>query len=404
MKLFENLFGIDKLIEKIDSLESKIKDENEESSYVENNKQIDFISEYNKEQLLSIEILQDYDNNNLKNPIAIGSRVNALFQALPMAQVAHQNKIMEGAYKIVMPEGVGGKLMKYKNGLLGTPVIGANSKIQGHAGLEKISVPSINPAVIFTAMSFVTGQYFMAQINSSLKNISHDVKQIIKILLDDKKSRNYAIYEFYQEIINNMDIIFDNSDIRISYLTNIQSTLIDLRQNIKFYEKSIDDIIDEKNGNLYSVINEKRTNNRINEANKKFSELRDFLTQRYFCLQLFVMGKILETQLAQIYDDIYIKRVIDDLEMSKSSADIYNKKIINTYKKVFTKIEEKNWIWSSEDILEKRDNIIKEIQNNNDNFIKNYKSTINGIYNFIQFNKRENTFIIDGENLYMLEC
>lgn len=404
MKLFENLFGIDKLIEKIDSLESKIKDENEESSYVENNKQIDFISEYNKEQLLSIEILQDYDNNNLKNPIAIGSRVNALFQALPMAQVAHQNKIMEGAYKIVMPEGVGGKLMKYKNGLLGTPVIGSNSKIQGHAGLEKISVPSINPAVIFTAMSFVTGQYFMAQINSSLKNISHDVKQIIKILLDDKKSRNYAIYEFYQEIINNMDIIFDNSDIRISYLTNIQSTLIDLRQNIKFYEKSIDDIIDEKNGNLYSVINEKRTNNRINEANKKFSELRDFLTQRYFCLQLFVMGKILETQLAQIYDDIYIKRVIDDLEMSKSSADIYNKKIINTYKNVFTKIEEKNWIWSSEDILEKRDNIIKEIQNNNDNFIKNYKSTINGIYNFIQFNKRENTFIIDGENLYMLEC
>lgn len=294
--------------------------------------------------------------------------------------------------------------MKYKNGLLGTPVIGSNSKIQGHAGLEKISVASINPALIFTAMSFVTGQYFMAQINSSLKNISHDVKQIIKILLDDKKSRNYAIYEFYQEIINNMDIIFDNSDIRISYLTNIQSTLIDLRQNIKFYEKSIDDIIDEKNGNLYSVINEKRTNNRINEANKKFSELRDFLTQRYFCLQLFVMGKILEAQLAQIYDDIYIKRVIDDLEMSKYSADIYNKKIINTYKNVFTKIEEKNWIWSSEDILEKRDNIIKEIQNNNDNFIKNYKSTINGIYNFIQFNKRENTFIIDGENLYMLEC
>ncbi len=403
MKLFENLLGIDKLIKKIDALESKAKDENEESSYIENNKKIDFISEYSKEQLLSIEILEDYDNKNLKNPITVGSRVNALFQALPMAQVAYQNNIIEGAYKIVMPEGVGGKLMQYKNGLLGTPMVGANNKIQGHAGLEKIGVPSMNPALIFTAMSFVTGQYFMAQINSSLKNISHDVKQIIKILLDDKKSRNYAIYEFYQEIINNMDIILDNSDIRISYLTNIQSTLIDLRQNIKFYEKSIDDIIDEKNGNLYSVINEKRTNNRINEANKKFSELNDFLIQRYFCLQLFVMGKILETQLAQIYDEKYIKRVIDDLEMSKDSADRYNKRIINTYKNVFKKIEEKNWIWSSENIWEKRDKIIEEFQNNNDNFIKNYKSTINGIHNFIQFNKRENTFIIDGENLYMVE-
>ena len=403
MKLFENLLGIDKLIKKIDSIESKIRDENEESSYFENKKQIDFISEYSKEQLLSIEILNDYDNDNLKNPITVGSRVNALFQELPMLQLAHQNKIIEGAYKIVIPEGVGGKLMQYKNGLLGTPMIGANNKIQGHAGLEKIGMTSMNPALIFTAMSFVTGQYFMAQINSSLKNISHDVKQIIKILLDDKKSRNYAIYEFYLEIINNMDIILDNSDIRISYLTNIQSTLIDLRQNIKFYEKSIDDIIDEKNGNLYSVIDEKKTNNRINEANKKFRELNDFLIQRYFCLQLFVMGKILETQLAQIYDDKYIKRVIDDIEVLKNSAEIYNKSIINTYKNVFTQIEEKNWIWSSQDIFEKRDNIIKEIQHNNDNFIKNYKSTIKGIYNFIEFNKRENTFIIDGEDLYMVE-
>lgn len=404
MKLFENLLGIDKLIKKIDSIESKIRDENEESSYFENKKQIDFISEYSKEQLLSIEILKDYDNDNLKNPITVGSRVNALFQALPMLQLVHQNKIIEGAYKIVIPEGVGGKLMQYKNGLLGTPMIGANNKIQGHAGLEKIGMASMNPALIFTAMSFVTGQYFMAQINSSLKNISHDVKQIIKILLDDKKSRNYAIYEFYLEIINNMDIILDNSDIRISYLTNIQSTLIDLRQNIKFYEKSIDDIIDEKNGNLYSVIDEKKTNNRINEANKKFRELNDFLIQRYFCLQLFVMGKILETQLAQIYDDKYIKRVIDDIEVLKNSADIYNKSIINTYKNVFTQIEEKNWIWSSQDIFEKRDNIIKEIQHNNDNFIKNYNSTINGIYNFIEFNKRENTFIIEGEDLYMVEA
>ena len=403
MKLFENLLGIDKLVKKIDSLESRITDKNEQNSYTENNKQINFISEYSSEHLLSIEILQDYSKYNLKNPIAVGSRVNALFQALPMAQVAHQNKIIEGAYKVVMPEGSGAKLIQYKNGLLGTPVIGSNNRIQGHAGLEKIGAQSMNPALIFTAMSFVTGQYFMVQINSSLKSISHDVRQIIKILLDDKKSRNHAIYEFYLEIINNMDTIFDNSDIRISYLTNIQSTLIDIRQNIKFYEKSIDGIIDEKNGDLYNVIDEKKTNNRINEADKKFKELNDYLIQRYFCLQLFVMGKILETQLAQIYDDKYIKRVIEDLEIAKDSADKYNKRIIYTYKNVFSKIEEKNWIWSSKDIFEKRDNIIKEIQSNNENFVRNYKDSINGIYKFIQFNKRENTFIIDSENLYMLE-
>ena len=243
----------------------------------------------------------------------------------------------------------------------------------------------------------------MSQINSSLQNISQDVKQIIKILLDDKKSRNDAIYEFYLEIVNNMDTILDNSDIRISYLTNIQSTLIDLRQNIKFYEKSINDIIDRKNGNLYYVIDEKNTNDRIYKAKKKFRELNDFLVQRCFCLQLFIMGKVLETQLAQVYDDRYIEKVIIDLETVKDDADKYNRKIVDTYEYIFRKIEGKNWIWSPKDIYKQRDKIKKQIENSNDKFIKNSKSTIDGIYRFKQFTQKENSFIIKGENLYIVE-
>ena len=97
---------------------------------LKNNNKINIVSEYSNEQLLSIEILQDYDKYDLKNPISVGSRVNAIFQALPMGQVVYQNKLLDGAYKVVMPKGVGGKLMEYKNGLLGTPVIGDNNKIQ----------------------------------------------------------------------------------------------------------------------------------------------------------------------------------------------------------------------------------------------------------------------------------
>lgn len=366
-------------------------------------KKINLISEYSNEQLLSIEILQDYNEYDLKNPISVGSRVNAIFQALPMGQIVYQDKMLDGAFKVVMPKGVGGKLMQYKNGLFGTPVVGANNRIQGHAGLQKISSLSINPALIFTTMSFFTGQYFMSQINTSLQNISQDVKQIIKILLDDKKSRNYAIYEFYLEIISNMDIILDNSDIRISYLTNIQSTLIDLRQNIKFYEKNINDIIDRENGTLYYVIDEKNTNDRIYKAKKKFKELNDFLVQRCFCLQLFIMGKVLETQLAQIYDDRYIEKIIIDLETVKEDADKYNREIVDSYEYIFRKIEGKNRIWSPKDIYEQRDKIKKQIEDSNDKFIRNSNSTIEGIYKFKQFNQKENTFIIEGKNLYIVE-
>ena len=65
----------------------------------------------------------------------------------------------------------------------------------------------MSPVIIFTTMSFITGQYFMSQINSSLKNISKDINDIIKFLFDDKESRNYAIYQLCLDISTTMDII-----------------------------------------------------------------------------------------------------------------------------------------------------------------------------------------------------
>ena len=114
-----------------------------------------------------------------------------------------------------------------------SPLIGANGKITSHAGLEKIQCISMNPVLIFTAMSLLTGQYFMAEINKSLKGISKNLEDIKRMILDDKISRNFAIYDFYQDISSNMEIILEHDDLRISYLSNVQNTFLDLRQNIK---------------------------------------------------------------------------------------------------------------------------------------------------------------------------
>ena len=400
MKFLKNLLGIDDLLEKISLIHEKLDDSQYNSNELSKNTKLTFLNPINNNILLDIEKLESCEEIYSKTNIGKGGRFNFMLQALPISQIIGQNKMLEGAYKVIIPKGSGDSLMKYSNGYLGTPLVNSTTgKISGHAGLSKITNLPMSPVIIFTTMSFITGQYFMSQINSSLKNISKDINDIIKFLFDDKESRNYAIYQLYIDISTSMDIIIENQDIRIAYLTNIQSSLIDLNQNIKFYEKTMD----RKRKELSSIINDnKNTNDRINDSKKKFKELNKLILQRYFCLQLYAQCKILEMQLAQIYDIDYIEKIINQLNNIKDESTLYNIRIVENIEHVFKKINDKNWVWSKEDIFSKRDEIIGYMQENNEKFIVNYNSAIDGMNNFISFIKKDNTFIVEGDNLYIV--
>ena len=400
MKFLKNLLGIDDLLEKISLIHEKLDDSQYNSNELSKNTKLTFLNPINNNILLDIEKLESCEEIYSKTNIGKGGRFNFMLQALPISQIIGQNKMLEGAYKVIIPKGSGDSLMKYSNGYLGTPLVNSTTgKISGHAGLSKITNLPMSPVIIFTAMSFITGQYFMSQINSSLKNISKDINDIIKFLFDDKESRNYAIYQLCIDISTSMDIIIENQDIRIAYLTNIQSSLIDLNQNIKFYEKTMD----RKRKELSSIINDnKNTNDSINDSKKKFKELNKLILQRYFCLQLYAQCKILEMQLAQIYDIDYIEKIINQLNNIKDESTLYNIRIVENIEHVFKKINDKNWVWSKEDIFSKRDEIIGYMQENNEKFIVNYNSAIDGMNNFISFIKKDNTFIVEGDNLYIV--
>ena len=123
----------------------------------------------NKEFLTVIQV----ENEEINNKKCIGNltKVNMFMQQLPLAVNIAQNQINSNAYKVVFPEGAAGTLMKYKNGMLGTPLIGESGKISGHAGLVPVDSISLTPLMIFTAMSAITGQYFMAKINEGLESL-----------------------------------------------------------------------------------------------------------------------------------------------------------------------------------------------------------------------------------------
>ena len=115
-------------------------------------------------KLIKIEEIQtnDIEKSNLKK---IGN-ANSILSQIPNFISA---KTLNESYRVIIPAGVEGDLIKYSDNLLGTPII-KDGKIVGHAGLKSLSAMA-TPMVIYSAMSIVTGQYFLSQINNNISNI-----------------------------------------------------------------------------------------------------------------------------------------------------------------------------------------------------------------------------------------
>lgn len=394
----EILKKLEDLLKKMDNLQNELLNN---ANGIQTNKEYDKLEFYdpiNNNSLISLEFIQNYDKEDLKNPISSGSRLSNLMQAFPITQVIKQNKVLDEAYKIIIPERAAGKLMQYKNGLLGTPLIGANGKTISHAGLEKIHGISMNPVLIFTAMSLLTGQYFMAEIKKSLKCISENLEDIKRMILDDKISRNFAIYEFYQDISSNMEIVLEHDDLRVSYLSNVQSTFLDLKQNITSFEKRINQDIDDLKNNFKGG---NTTKERIKSLEEEVEKIQEFIEQRFMCSFLYMQGKVLEIQLSKIYDIEYIQKTIFDLKKFEKSMNnhMIREKLSNLFNE---KISDRNKIWSYKDLIYHKKQMLEQIDVLNKKFYGNYKGILYSMNKFLEFNKKRNEFIIYGDNLYFI--
>ena len=84
---------------------------------------IEILDTNSNNSLINIQRVEDISIKNLKKINGM-SRVNMLLQQLPLSTAISQNNALNGAFKVIVPEGATGTLMKYKNGLLGTPIIG----------------------------------------------------------------------------------------------------------------------------------------------------------------------------------------------------------------------------------------------------------------------------------------
>ncbi|MDU6037451.1 hypothetical protein GND98_005110 [Clostridium butyricum] len=355
-----------------------------------------FVEPMTNEKFLSILPNSNYDKTKL-NKIGQATKLNMFLQQLPLVANIAQSKAMEGAYKIVLPEGTVGKLMKYKNGMMGTPFIGENGKVAGHAGLVPLDASKVlTPLMVFSAISAVSGQYFMARIDKSLSIISKDVKEIIELIYDEKESDMYSIYDYYEYIKDNMATIIENESLKISILSNIQLNNNKMNSNIKFYTKSIHrKINDLTTATDESIFTSKRLD-RVQELNHEIEKL---MNQQSLCYELFCVGKMLELKVAEIYNKEYQDNIIKDFEKLGKEIEVNIDKLMFGCKKVLTEIRD-GAVLNESKVLDKMLESNEQYKERKETLNNNVSNLINNIKMFALESSKEKEFYVIENELY----
>ena len=134
-------------------------------------------------------------------------QISALMNQLPaLIGVSTLSKTM----MLRFPEGVQGTLMQLKsNGGYTTTLKSLETgKITGTAWLESATPQAICLGA-FTAMSVISGQYFLSQINSSLTQISSGLDKILEFLYGDKRAELLSEVSFIRFAYKNYKSVME---------------------------------------------------------------------------------------------------------------------------------------------------------------------------------------------------
>lgn len=168
------------------------------------------------------------------NKVKIGS-ASMLLNQLP-ALIG--TKELSGAYKVILPSGIVGNLMKMHNGLYTTSVIGESGKIVAQAGLTSLSSVA-TPLAVFSVASIITGQYFMSQINQSLNLLANNVEEIQKQVDTTEEAVVFTASIFLNELKNDWPILLESDSLKAVYTTSILKTINDLTSSCYYFENRL---------------------------------------------------------------------------------------------------------------------------------------------------------------------
>lgn len=213
---------------------------------------------------------------------------------LQQAPTAAAAATLAQAYTVKFPEGLPHTLTALKQGGFGS-MIRDNGKFVGSASFyETASQAAILSA--FSAMSVVTGQYFLTQINSELNLVNQKMDKILEFLYGDKKAELLAEISFAQYAYQNYASIMTHDQQRVATLISLQEAKKVAMKDIEFYMSDLDSTV---NG-------EAKQRQDLNNLAQTAYQIRESLN---LSMQLYIMSSALEIYYAQNHDQAYLESV-----------------------------------------------------------------------------------------------
>ena len=261
---------------------------------------------------LGFEPVSEFDAKEWKQLDNLNTGKNlAVFQQLPnmLKQVSDSQKY-EGAYKVVFDKGLG-QLQKSANNInlvRGNIVeYGTNNKVLGQAEWQHISpsqVMGISNIIlsVYNVCSVVTNQYFLSQINTSLKSLLENINEIQNFLEADKRSLAEANTEFIMEVYSNLEYYMTSSLYTQATLTNIQSIRIKSLADVKFYHRQIKD--------LRSKMSDKDKKKQIQDNKHKFK--KNYYAYNY-ALKSYNLAILIEILMSGQSDEVWLTKLLDNI-------------------------------------------------------------------------------------------
>ena len=215
--------------------------------------------------------------------------LSALMQQVPAALAAGT---LAQAYVVRFPEGLPHVLTALKQGGFGS-MIQDGGRFVGSASFHPMQAQAAFLGA-FSAMSIVTGQYFLAQINQEMDKMNLKLGRILEFLYGEKKAELTAEIDFTKYAFENYLSIMDNAQQRLASITNLQAAKKVAMKDIEFYMADLDSIV---NAHAKGYVD-------------KAFQIKDSLD---LSVQLYVMSSLLEVYYAQNYDSTYLSNLERDL-------------------------------------------------------------------------------------------
>ena len=245
-------------------------------------------------QIKPVTVIPDFSNSNRFKKIALDkSQVSLLTQAIVPATTTG---VLANVYYCKFPKGLPHTLMKLKDGGFASAIRGEKN-IVGQASFHPMSAMAAVTGV-FTVMSVVTGQYFLAQINSKLDKINQNVSDILAFLYGNKKAELVSEISFVQYAQKCYASIMRHREQQIATISGIQNAKKVAMKDVEFYLYDLDAAVKEVNG-------------KVTEISKK-QKIEQIVNSLELSLQLYITCCILEPYYSQNYDSDYLDFIIED--------------------------------------------------------------------------------------------